>query len=45
MHVKESTVFLYENFELKHVTMVTDLRCFEKLGPGDRLSATIFCQK
>ena len=33
MHVKESTVFLYGNFELKHVTMVTDLGCFEKLGP------------
>ena len=28
---------LYGNFELKHVTMVTDIRCFEKSGPGDWL--------
>ena len=28
-------VYLAEqNFGLKHVTIVTDLRCFEKLGPG-----------
>ena len=28
------------NFGLKHVTIVTDLRCFEKLGPGFLSSAT-----
>ena len=32
--VREITVFLYRNFELKHVTVVMDLRCFETLGPG-----------
>ena len=31
MNVKETTVYLYQNFELKHVTIVTDFRCFEKL--------------
>ena len=30
----EIIVFLQRNFELKHVTKVTDLRCFDKLGPG-----------
>ena len=34
IQVNESTVFLYENCELKHVSMVTDLRCLEKLGLG-----------
>ena len=28
------TSCLQRNFELKHVTMVTDLRCFEEPGPG-----------
>ena len=32
MNVKEINVFLYQNFELKHVTTVTDFRCLEKLG-------------
>ena len=30
----EITLFLLRNFGLKHVTLVTDLRCFEKPGPG-----------
>ena len=32
----ETTVFLLVNgnFELKYVIIVTDLRCFEKLGPS-----------
>ena len=34
IQVKKTTVFLCGNFELKHVTIVTDLRCFEKLGPA-----------
>ena len=35
MNFKKITVFLQRYFELiKHVSMVTDLRCFEKLGPG-----------
>ena len=32
--VKETSEFIYGNFELKCVTMVTNLRCFEKPGPG-----------
>ena len=31
--IKEISLFLYGNFEIKYETMVTDLRCFEKLGP------------
>ena len=31
---KETTIFLYTNFELKHVNMVTDFSCFEILGPN-----------
>ena len=33
IQVRETTVFLYGNFELKHVTIVTDLNCIEKPGP------------
>ena len=29
----EITLFLLRNFGLKHVTLVTDLRCFKKPGP------------
>ena len=33
IQVKETTLFLNGYFELKHVTMVADLSCFENLGP------------
>ena len=36
MNFKDITVFLQRNFGHKHVTMVTDLRYFEKPGPGLR---------
>ena len=34
VNLKLITIFLYNKSELKHVTMVTDLRCFETPGPG-----------
>ena len=39
MILKEITYFQQRNIERKHVTMVTDIRCFEKLGP-DIISAS-----
>ena len=36
INLMEITLFLLRNFGLKHVTLVTDLRCFEKPGPGER---------
>ena len=32
--MKIGDINLITNFELEHVTMVTDLRCFEKLRTG-----------